>query len=224
MSTAAELVEEPGSTSAWSSAPVVFVVDTDACMREALASLIRREGWQPVTFGLARQFLALPPIVAPNCLVLDVSLPDINGLELQRLAASDRITTPIIFAASHGDVPTTVMAMKAGAVEFLVKPLSDDALVEAIRHALERSRACLRQEAQMQILRDRYASLTPREREVLVSIIGGRLNKQIGGELGISEITVKAHRGKMMQKMQADSFASLVRMAARLGVAPSLKR
>jgi FixJ family two-component response regulator len=155
--------------------------------------------------------------------VLDVSLPDINGLELQRLIAADWINTPVIFATGHGDVPMTVQAMKAGAVEFLTKPLSDETLLDAIRCALERSRASLREEALTQVLRDRYASLTPREREVLASIVGGRLNKQVGAELGISEITVKAHRGKMMHKMRADSLAALVRMAAKLGFTPTSK-
>jgi FixJ family two-component response regulator len=224
MNTAAALIDKPSLQVAWSAIPVVFIVDPDISLREALDRLIRGAGWRTVTFGMAQEFLAHPPVMVPSCLVLDVSLPDINGLELQRLIASERIHTPIIFATGHGDVPMTVQAMKAGAVEFLTKPLSDTTLLDVIRYALERSRASLSQEAKTQVLRDRYASLTPREREVLASIIGGRLNKQIGAELRISEFTVKAHRGKMMQKMQADSLVALVRMAAKLGFTPSSKR
>jgi FixJ family two-component response regulator len=223
MNNVAALIDEPSSQLAWSATPVVFVVDADASARESLERQIHRAGWRPETFGLAHEFLARSPVAVPSCLVLDVSLPDINGLELQRLIATDWINTPVIFATGHGDVPMTVQAMKAGAVEFLTKPLSDEKLLDAIRYALERSRASLRQEAQTQVLRDRYASLTPREREVLASIVRGRLNKQVGAELGISDITVKAHRGKMMQKMRADSLAALVRMAARLGFTPTSK-
>jgi len=223
MNNVAALIDEPSSQLAWSATPVVFVVDTDISARESLERQIRRAGWQPETFGLAQEFLARSPVAVPSCLVLDVSLPDINGLELQRLIATDWINTPVIFATGHGDVPMTVQAMKAGAVEFLTKPLSDETLLNAIRCALERSRASLRREAQAQVLRDRFALLTTREREVLALIIGGRLNKQVGAELGISEITVKAHRGKMMQKMRADSLAALVRMAARLGFTPTSK-
>ena len=224
MNTAVALIDEPSSQVARSATPVVFLVDADLSVRESLERLIRQAGWQPESFGLAQEFLGHPPVVVPSCLVLDVSLPDINGLELQSLIANDWINTPIIFATGHGDVPMTVQAMKAGAVEFLTKPLCDETLLEAIRYALERSRASLRQEAQTQVLRDRYVSLTPREREVLALIIGGRLNKQVGAELGISEITVKAHRGKVMQKMQADSLATLVRMAVKLGFTPTSKR
>jgi FixJ family two-component response regulator len=224
MNTNVALIDEPSLQLAWSATPTVFIVDADVSLRETLERLIRRAGWQPVTFGLAQEFLAHPLVVVPSCLVMDVYLPDINGLELQRLIATDWINTPVIFATGHGDVPMTVQAMKGGAVEFLTKPLSDETLLAVIRYALERSRASLRQEAQTQILRDRYASLTPREREVLASIVGGRLNKQIGAELGISEFTVKAHRGRMLQKMQADSLAALVRMATKLGFAPTSKR
>src|SRR5580658_3687222 len=196
--------------------PIVFVVDDDVSVRESLESLIRCEGWQPETFASAQEFLDHPRVHIPNCLVLDVSLPGLTGLDLQRLVAGERTDMPIIFITGHGDVPMTVQAMKAGAVEFLTKPFSDDVLLKAIRAALERSRAALGQEAEMRVLRDRYASLTHRERQVMALVVSGLLNKQVGGELGISEITVKAHRGKVMQKMKANSLADLVRMAARL--------
>jgi FixJ family two-component response regulator len=190
-------------------------------VRESLELLIRSEGWQPETFASAQEFLDYPRVLVPNCLVLDVSLPGLNGLDLQRLVAGDRTDMPIIFITGYGDVPMTVQAMKAGAVEFLTKPFKDDVLLTAIRAALERSRLALRQEAEMQILRDRYALLSQRERQVMALVVSGLLNKQIGGELGISEITVKAHRGKVMQKMKADSLADLVKMAARLRPAPA---
>jgi FixJ family two-component response regulator len=203
--------------------PIVFVVDDDISVRESLEMLIQFAGWQPETFASAEEFLAHPRVLTPNCLVLDVSLPDLNGLDLQKLVA-DRIEMPIIFITGYGDVPITVRAMKAGAVEFLTKPLAEEALLGAIRHAIERSQTALGNEAEMQALRGRYASLTPREREVLALVVSGLLNKQVGFELGISEITVKGHRGKMMQKMNADSLADLVRMAAELRLAPSPKR
>ncbi len=203
--------------------PIVFVVDDDISVRESLEMLIQFAGWQPETFASAEEFLAHPRVLTPNCLVLDVSLPDLNGLDLQKLVA-DRIEMPIIFITGYGDVPITVRAMKAGAVEFLTKPLAEEALLGAIRHAIERSQTALGNEAKMQALRDRYATLTPREREVLALVVSGLLNKQVGFELGISEITVKGHRGNMMQKMNADSLADLVRMAAELRLAPSPKR
>jgi len=203
--------------------PIVFVVDDDISVRESLEMLIQFAGWQPETFACAEEFLAHPRVLTPNCLVLDVSLPDLNGLDLQKLVA-DRLEMPIIFITGYGDVPITVRAMKAGAVEFLTKPLAEEALLGAIRHAIERSQTALGNEAKMQALRDRYATLTPREREVLALVVSGLLNKQVGFELGISEITVKGHRGKMMQKMNADSLADLVRMAAELRLAPSPKR
>jgi FixJ family two-component response regulator len=203
--------------------PIVFVVDDDVSVRESLESLIRCEGWQPKTFASAQEFLDDPRVLIPNCLVLDVSLPGLNGLDLQRLVAGERTAMPIIFITGYGDVPLTVQAMKAGAVEFLTKPFNDGVLLTAIRAALERSRVALSIEAEMLVLRDRYASLSPRERQVMALVVSGLLNKQIGGELSISEITVKAHRGKVMQKMKADSLADLVKMAGRLRPASAAK-
>jgi FixJ family two-component response regulator len=202
--------------------PTVFVVDDDVSVRESLQSLIESVGWQPETFESGQAFLSRPPALAPSCLVLDLVLPDLNGCDLQNLVA-DRIDMPIIFMTGYGDVPTTVRAMKAGAVEFLTKPFVDDAIVSAIRKAIDRSCAALQDAAELRVLRDRYASLSRREREVMALIVSGRLNKQAGGELGISEITVKAHRGRVMQKMKARSLPELVRMAARLCVAPALR-
>jgi FixJ family two-component response regulator len=196
--------------------PIVFVVDDDISVRESLGPLIRCEGWHPETFASAQEFLDRPRSAVPSCLILDVSLPGLNGLELQERLASADTYMPIIFITGHGDVPMTVRAMKAGAVEFLTKPFSDDVLLNAVRAAIERSRVALGQDAEMRALRDCYASLSKRERQVMALVVTGLLNKQVAGELGISEITVKAHRGKVMQKMKAGSFADLVKMDARL--------
>jgi FixJ family two-component response regulator len=201
--------------------PIVFVVDDDVSVRESLELLIKFAGWQPETFASAADFLARPRTTTPTCLVLDVSLPDLNGLELQKLIASDRADMPIIFITGHGDVPMTVQAMKAGAVEFLTKPFDDEVLLSAIRHAIRRSAAMLDDQAEISALRSSYESLTPRERDVMSLVVAGMLNKQIGLKLDISEITVKAHRGKMMQKMKANSLADLVKTAVRLGLAPA---
>jgi FixJ family two-component response regulator len=203
-------------------APIVFVVDDDVSVRESLELRIEAEGWRPETFASAQEFLARPRPLVPSCLVLDVALPDVNGLDLQKRVAVDRSDMPVIFITGYGDVPITVQAMKAGAIEFLTKPFRDDVLVSAIRHALERSQRALKREAKMKALRESYGSLTPREREVMVLVTSGLLNKQVGGELGISEITVKAHRGQVMRKMGAGSLPALVNMVATLGLATAL--
>src|SRR5262249_2176645 len=198
--------------------PLVFVVDDDISVRESLDTLIRFEGWQPETFATARAFLSRPLTRIPSCLILDVELPDLNGLDLQQRLAADRGEMPVIFLTGHGDIPKTVRAMKAGAVEFFTKPFDVDVLLQPIRRAIERSRVALAGASELEVLRERYASLTRREREVMELVVAGRLNKQVGAELGRSEITVKAHRGRVMQKMEADSLADLVRMAGRLGL------
>jgi FixJ family two-component response regulator len=202
--------------------PIVFVVDDDTSVREALKLLIESAGWQSETFPSGQEFLARPRVLAPSCLVLDVVLPDLNGCDLQKLVA-DRADMPIIFITGHGDVPTTARAMKAGAVDFFTKPLEGDALLSAIRIAFDRSCAALRNAEHIRALRDSYATLSGREREVMALIVAGRMNKQAGGDLGISEITVKAHRGRMMRKMNADSLPELVRMAERLCLTTILK-
>ena len=196
--------------------PIVFVVDDDISVRESLESLIRLAGWQPQTFGSAQEFLSRPRVFVPSCLVLDISLPDLDGLELQKRIAPVRTDMPIIFITGHPDVSMTVRAMKAGAVEFLIKPYGDEVLLGAIQQAIESSHVALRREAGLRSIRGSYASLTPRERQVMASVVRGLLNKQIGADLGISEITVKAHRAQVMRKMKADSVPDLVNMAARL--------
>ena len=200
--------------------PIVFVVDRDASLRESLQPLLRASGWHPETFASAQQFLAHSRPFVPNCLVLDVSLPDVSGLDLQKRLVRERPETPIIFITAQGDVAISVQAMKAGALEFLTKPFLGEVLLRAIGHALERSRRMLAHQAKLQALRDSYASLTPREREVMALVVSGLLNKQVGGELGISEITVKAHRGQVMRKMHADSLPALVTMVADLRPLP----
>jgi FixJ family two-component response regulator len=204
--------------------PIVFVVDDDASVRTSLEFLIESAGWQPETFASAQEFLDRPRVGAPSCLVLDLSLPDLNGLDLQKRVAPDRMDMPIVFISGYADVSTTVRAMKAGAMEFLTKPFKDDVLLDAIRGAIERSVTALREEADTQELRSCCASLTPREREVMALVVSGLLNKQVGGELGISEITVKAHRGQVMRKMKAGSLPALVTMASKLAArtAPTL--
>ena len=198
---------------------IVCVVDDDISVRESLELLIQSEGWQPETFSSAQDFLVRSRTAAPSCLLLDISMPGLNGLELQKRVAAEHPDVPIIFITGHGDVPKTVQAMKAGAVEFLTKPFKDDVLLSAVRQALERSRVALGQQAEIKELRDRYSSLSAREREVMALVVSGLLNKQVGGELGISEITVKAHRGRVMQKMKADSLPDLVKMAGKLSPA-----
>jgi FixJ family two-component response regulator len=198
--------------------PTVFVVDDDISVRNSLELLIDSAGWRPETFPSAQEFLQRPRVDGPSCLVLDMILPDLDGLELQRRVALNRTDMPIIFISGCGDVPRTVRAMKAGAVEFLTKPLEGDELVGAIQQAIERSRSTLDREAAKQELRDRYILLSPRERQVMALVVSGLLNKQVGGELGISEITVKAHRGQVMRKMKADSLPDLVTMSASLGL------
>jgi len=199
-------------------APIVFVVDDDVSVRESLELLLRHPGWQSATFSSADDFPQRPPALVPSCLILDVSLPGISGLELQSRIARERTDMPIIFITGCGDIPMTVRAMKGGAVEFLTKPFTNEALVSAIQQALERSRSALTQGEELRRLRANYSSLSPRESEVLVLVVAGMMNKQVGAELGISEITVKAHRGRVMQKMKAESFADLVQIATRLGL------
>lgn len=213
-------VSTPAAAPALAMLPnTVYVVDDDVSVRESLELLLRDVGWLVETFASAREFLARSRADVPSCLVLDVSLPELSGLDLQKLLLTDGKGLPIIFITGHGDVPMTVQAMKAGAVEFLTKPFDDTVLCDAVRHALARSQAALAGESELRGLREQYASLSDRERQVMGLIVVGLLNKQVGIELGISEITVKAHRGKVMRKMHADSFADLVQMATRLGVA-----
>lgn len=207
-----------GSSPMTNETPVVFVVDDDISVRESLELLIGSAGWQPEIFASPIEFLARPRLAVPNCLILDVNLPELNGLALQQLIAAERIETPIIFVTGYGDIPTSVKAMKAGAAEFLTKPFGEDVMLASIEQALERSRAALSSQSNLEVLRQRHASLSRREQQVLSFVVSGLMNKQIAFELGISEITVKAHRGQMTRKMHAKSLPDLVNMAATLGI------
>ncbi len=198
--------------------PTVVVVDDDISVRESLELLIQNEGWQPALFESAQEFLARLPSVVPSCLILDVNLPDLSGLDIQQRISDQKSSTPIIFITGYGDIPTSVRAMKAGAAEFLTKPLNDEILIEAIRNAVHRSQANLKREGAQRQLQERFSLLSKREREVMNLVVKGLMNKQVGFELGISEITVKAHRGKVMEKMHATTFVDLVNMAGRLGI------
>ena len=218
MATATRSGQASRSCSTADNKPLVFVVDDDSALRDSLGCLIADSGWRVVLFACATEFLASPRAPSPSCLILDVGLPDLNGLELQDRLASERADMPIIFITGRGDIPMTVQAMKAGAAEFLAKPFTPAVLLRAIQIALERSRTCLEEEAKLQALRARYQALSHREREVMAQVVCGLLNKQVSAKLGISEITVKQHRGRMMRKMRARSVQELVTIAARLGI------
>jgi FixJ family two-component response regulator len=218
MGTASAIDRQSGSSTMPQTEPIVYVVDDDISVRESLELMIRCEGWKPQTFASAQEFLSRPIVSAPGCLVLDVNLPDLNGLDLQKQIGADRTEMPIIFITGYGDVPMSVRAMKAGAAEFLTKPFGDNVMLDAMRTAIEKSVAEFAHRKEMQTLRDRHASLSSREREVMALVVSGLMNKQVGGELGISEITVKAHRGNVMRKMNASSLADLVNMAAALEI------
>jgi FixJ family two-component response regulator len=201
--------------------PTVVVVDDDISVRESLELLIQNEGWNPALFESAKDFLTALPILVPSCLILDVNLPDLSGLDIQQRIGDQKSSTPIIFITGYADIPTSVRAMKAGAAEFLTKPLDDKIVIDAIREAVVRSQANWKREGAQRQLEQRFASLTKREREVMNLVVTGLMNKQVGFELDISEITVKAHRGRVMEKMQARTFVDLVNMAGSLGNAPS---
>jgi len=203
--------------------PIVFVVDDDVSVRESLELLVLNEGWQPVLFESAQDFLARSPTSAPSCLILDVNLPDLSGLDLQQRITGETSSTPIIFITGYGDIPTSVRAMKAGAAEFLTKPFDDSVIIGAIRSALLRSQVAVERESSKRHLQERFASLSKREREVMTLVVKGLMNKQVGGELDISEITVKAHRGRVMDKMHAVTFVDLVNMAGELGISTPAK-
>jgi FixJ family two-component response regulator len=216
MTTAASVVHQTSISLTPNVTPVVFVVDDDASARESLGLLVRSQGWRAETFRSPREFLVRTLPLVPSCLILDVALPDLNAFEVQKSIAKEYAGMPIIFISDCGDVAATVQAMKAGAVDFLVKPFNDDALTRAIRESFERSREALDRKMKIRDLQNRYASLTPRERQIMALVVAGLLNKQVGAELAISEITVKAHRGRVMEKMKASSLAHLVKMAVML--------
>jgi FixJ family two-component response regulator len=220
-------VNAPGHVSRLSAkpeaAPIVFVVDDDISVRESLEALIRDEGWRPKLFESAGGFLARTPTSAPSCLILDVNLPDLSGLDLQQRITGESSTMPIIFITGHGDIPTSVQAMKAGAVEFLTKPFNTGVLIEAIRGALRRSRTALEQVLERSQLQNRFESLSKRERQVMTLVVKGMMNRQVGSTLDISETTVKAHRARVMQKMQAATLVDLVDMAVELGIRTSTR-
>ena len=204
--------------------PTVFIVDDDVSVREGLEALVAAAGLVPKVFASAEEFLSHPPPCSPSCVVLDLNLPDADGLEVQKRLSARQAGVPIIFLTAYGDIPSTVQAMKAGAVEFLTKPFGTEALLGTIESALERSRVYAAEQAELQLLSERHQSLTSRERDVLGLVVAGFLNKQVGAELGLSEITVKAHRGRVMRKMKVRSFAELVRIAARLGLPTGNRR
>jgi len=201
--------------------PTIFVIDDDPSVRQSLESLIKSVGWRVRTYGSAQEFLGSVHLDAPGCIVLDVRLPGLSGLDLQQALLRAKSHLPVIFITGHGDIPMSVQAMKAGAVEFLPKPFREQVLLDALILALDRDRTTRQQRANLAALRERYDSLTPREQEVMGLVVSGLLNKQIAATLGVSEVTVKVHRGRIMEKMQADSLANLVRMAERLGIPAS---